>query len=735
MHELLVPAGDMECLRQAVYNGCDAVYLACKNFGARKFAKNFDNEEIIEALKFCHLYGVKVYVTMNTLVKNNEVDTFLDQVDFLHKNGVDALIMQDFGMICLVREMYPNLEIHASTQAHTHNIEQIKLLETLGVTRVVVAREMSLDEIKKLDTKLEIEAFIHGALCVCYSGECLFSSMLLNRSGNRGACAGICRLPFTLIEDDKKIKTEGNYLLSTQELNTMDHIKELLESNITSFKIEGRMKGSITIGFITRLYRNLIDHYLKGEKIKLTSEEEKKLLVLFNREYTSGYLFNNKDIMNIKSPNHIGIKLGKVIDVTDKKIKIKLFEDINQEDGIRFMESKLGMIANFIYDEKDNLISGATSGSIIYLDNKIGLISLDTVNKTVDSKLLKELDNYEEKKIPIDIDANISDTFSLTVSDGTNTITKNSDIVETATGSGTSKDRIIEQLSKLGGTPFIVNKVNISMNDNIFVPISKLNELRREVIDELISIRENSGKEVIINDRDTIEKKNSNNSRKISVLVRTKEQLETCLEEKVDYIYVTDKELYDEYKNNSNIYLRLSRVISKFKDYNNYKLLVGETGAINKYKETNEIVGDYYLNVVNASYIDYLRKLGLSRITLSVETDISRIEDIVLSCGNSNLEVIVYGRLEVMIMKYMPLDKLVDKDLNKKYSLKDRNGAEFRLVEEDDLTHIFYYKNYDLEEDIPRLIELGIENYRIELFEENKQETVNLIKKYKAYIQ
>jgi len=187
--ELLSPAGDFETLKQAIHNGCDAVYLGGKRFGARKFASNFDDDEMIRAIKYCHLYGVKIYVTVNTVIFESEVDDCLEYITFLHKNGVDAVIMQDMGMITLVRQVLPNLEIHVSTQAHTHNIEQIKLLEKLGVSRVVVAREMSLDEINKLDTNLEIEAFIHGALCVSYSGQCLFSSLIGGRSGNRGKCA------------------------------------------------------------------------------------------------------------------------------------------------------------------------------------------------------------------------------------------------------------------------------------------------------------------------------------------------------------------------------------------------------------------------------------------------------------------------------------------------------------------------------------------------------------------
>ena len=734
--ELLAPAGDFDTLKQAIHNGADAVYIGGKKFGARKFAPNFDNEEMIKAIKYAHLYGVKIYVTVNTIIYEDEVDECLEYIKFLHENHVDAVIMQDIGMIRIVRNVLPNLDIHVSTQAHTHNNEQIKLLETLGVTRVVVAREMSIDEINQLDTKLEIEAFIHGALCVCYSGQCLFSSMLLNRSGNRGACAGICRLPFSIVEDEKEVKTNGKYLLSPKELNTTSHIKKLLESNITSFKIEGRMKGSTTIGFITKLYRNLIDHYLNGEEIELTEEEKNKLLVLFNREYTDGYLFNQKDIMNISSPNHIGIKIGKVLDTTPKKIKIELYDDLNQEDGIRFMESSRGMIANFIYDKKDNLISCGKKGDIVYLDNKIGLTSNDTLNKTIDSKLLKELENINEKKLTVDITGYVdNNNFVLNISDDINNVCKKDSIVEKANNTGTSKERIIEQLSKLGNTPFTVNNIKVDIPEGIFIPISKLNELRRKVVDELISLRENNGKKVIINEKKEIEKNNVNGLRKISVLVRNKEQLEASIKENIDYIYITDEKLYNEYKKYPNVYLRLSRVMNTFKEYKNEKLLVGEIGSINKYKENNELVGDYYLNVVNASYVDYLRKLGLNRITLSIENDIEKIKEIVDKCGNNNLEVIIYGRLEVMIMKYLPLKKFDLSDLNKKYSLRDRNKEQYRLVEENGLTHIFYYKNYTLDNDIEELLKLNIINYRIELFEESASETVNLLKKYKAIIQ
>ena len=741
--ELLAPAGNFETLKQAIHNGCDAIYLAGKNYGARKFANNFDNDEMIEAIKYCHLYGVKIYVTVNTMIFEDEVDDCLNYIKFLHENGVDAVIMQDLGMITLVRKTLPNLDIHVSTQAHTHNVEQIKLLETLGVTRIVMARETSIDYINSIDTNLEIEAFIHGALCVCYSGECLFSSMLLNRSGNRGECAGICRLPFTLMEDDHEVKTNGKYLLSPKELNTTNHIEELLNSRITSFKIEGRMKNPTTIGFITKMYRYLIDHYERGEKVELTEEENKKLLLLFNREYTDGYLFNSKSIMNIKSPNHIGIRIGKVIDVTPKKIKIKLEDSLNQEDGIRFMESSLGMIANFIYDEKDNLISGALKGSIIYLDNKVGLKSLNTVNKTVDSKLLKDLENYDEKKIDIKIKANVSNNnFDLIISDLDNTVTVSDSIVEIAKNTGTSIDRIKEQLLKLGNTPFKCNQIDINIPDNIFIPISKLNELRRRGIEELINIRSNKKKEVIINEVSKPSVINTNDSIEISCLVRTKEQLEACIKENIKCIYVDNLSLYNEYKNNPNIYFRVSRVNNKYIDYSNTNLMIGELGSINKYKDNNILVSDYFLNVANSYYVDYLRNIGIKKIVLSIENNLDKIKNLVNNSGNSNLEVIIYGRMEAMIMKYCPLKELVNKDEeckvcsnNHKYYLKDRNNSLYPLVQDrfNHLTHIFYYKNLEFE-NVLELKNIGIRNYQLEFLFEDSKVVTDIIKKYKSIL-
>lgn len=741
--ELLSPAGDFETLKQAIHNGCDAIYLGGKKFGARKFASNFDNEEMIKAIRYCHLYGVKIYVTVNTIIYESEINEVIDYIRFLHKNKVDAIIMQDIGLITLVRSIFPNLEIHASTQLHTHNNNQIKLLEKLGIKRVVVAREMSLEEINKLDTNLEIEAFIHGALCVCYSGQCLFSSLVLNRSGNRGECAGICRLPFSLYENDKEIKTEGKYLLSPKELNTLSHIKELMESNITSFKIEGRMKSPTTIGFITRLYRMMIDKYENNEELLITDQELENLKLLFNRGFTDGYLFNSygKKLMNIKSPNHIGIEIGKVIEVNKDKIKIKLDKPLSQEDGIRFLNEDKGMIINFMYNSKGLLINKASINEIIEVDNKVGLKKPGIVVKTIDHNLILELEKYNEKKISISMQANISldKGFYLEITDDKNSIIKTKNIVFQAINNPTTKERVKEQLEKLGNTPFKIKDISINIPDNVFIPIKDINDLRREIVADLIKLREESGV-----DFKELEVKNSelaikdSNKINLNVLVRNEEQLKVCLEEDIDTIYVTDRNLYDKYKDLNNIYLRLERVNPKPFDYNNEKLLITETGSL-KYAVNNHIFTDYYLNVVNSYFIKYLVNNNIKRITLSPEISIEEIKNLKNNLNNLSLcEIIIYGRLEVMVMKYCPLNMIVNNNKypcgicknGKKYYLLDRNNEKYPLLHSNEVTHILNYKKQDIN-NLEDYIRLGINNYRIELYEEDKIEARKVIKKVK----
>ena len=455
----------------------------CLVFSSFGFSKSFADSSKVVTIGVNNTAEQRQTILNYFGVKENEVEDFLKEVEFLYNLGVDAILMQDFGMISLSLEKYPYLVIHASTLVNSSSYETIKLLYEMGVKRVVLPREMSIDEIKKIDIPIELEVFIHGALCVSYSGNCLFSSMLGGRSGNRGECVGSCRLPYKLYKD--KTQIDEGYLLSMKELNTSVDIKKL-PHNVTSLKIEGRMKSPSYVGFITKYYRKILD----GEE--LSTKDLGDLKSMFYRGFTKGHLFNDNDLINKKSPNHLGSHLGKVIDVNDERIRIELDKPLLQGDGIRFRESNKGMIVNYLYDMKDNLINRGNSKQIVEVDNKVKLTSLDEVRKTTD-KSLEITDFTIIRKVPINIDvkARVGEEFVLTFSDLTHTVTYIGSIVEKSINNPISKERLISQLEKLGNTPFITKHINIDMDEDIFIRIGDLNVARRTLSERLIGERLN----------------------------------------------------------------------------------------------------------------------------------------------------------------------------------------------------------------------------------------------------
>ncbi len=722
-HELLVPVGDKECLKQAVFNGADAVYLSGKTFGARKFAVNFTNEEIIEAIRFCHLYGVKIYITMNTLVKDNEVEDFINQVRFLHQSGVDAIIVQDFGMICLIRKIFPNLEIHASTQANISSEEVCQLYYDLGVKRVVFARELSLDEINSIKVPIEKEAFIHGALCIAYSGGCLFSSMLGGRSGNRGECAGCCRMPYTLYRNNQVI-TKKSYLLSTKELNTSAHINQLLESDIYSFKIEGRMKNHVYVGFITRFYRNLIDGKIIDRK-----ERERQLKIIFNREFTKGRILNAKDeeLMNQKKPNHIGLEIGKVLKTTDKKIKIKLNKNakLHQYDAIRFYNSKKGFIINYLYDEKMNLTNSINN--IGYVDNKVKLDTNDIIYKTQDYLLEKEISNIPPKKIDITFRVFAKKNLHLVIklSDGIDTIEKKGNIVEPAKNCPMTSNDINKNLNRLKDTPFTIKKIYIDMDSDIFIPVKELNELRRNLINDLIIERQNRTKTTFFEKKFCHKKENNNNPfiPKISCTVMNESQLKTCLDLSIPKIYVKSKALYEKYKKYNQIYYCIPRYQCYLKKELQKNNLVSDYG----YYINKKVTGNYPLNITNSYTAFFLKKQGYESVCISPELTKEETLNLISTYhrlfGKYSFEILVYGLIENMVIKGNILN--LDSKSNT-YYLKDIKSNIFPVYYKNKQTHIL---NYEKRKWYLKPSNSNI-TLRLDFYDENSNEIASIVKKY-----
>lgn len=723
--ELLIPAGNIECLHAAINNGADAVYLGGKKFGARAYSNNFNDEEIINAINLCHINNVKVYVTVNTMIFNEEVDDVLEYLKFLYINNVDAVLMQDNGMIELVRKTIPNLQIHISTQAHNHNEPAINRYKELGCTRVVFDRESSLESIKNINVDIEKEVFVYGALCICYSGNCLFSALNGGRSANRGMCVGSCRLEYKLEKNNKIV--DNGYLLSTKDLNTMNKLKELLDSNIDSLKIEGRMKSKEYVAIVTKTYRKLIDAYYNNEPMILTEEEKKNLLKTYNREFTNGYLFNEESIINKKTSNHQGIVIGKVIGVNNHKITIKLSENIHQEDAIRFSKINKGMYVNQLYNQKGLLVNKLSKGEICILDNKDRIMYDDLINsdvlKTIDYELNKELNNISAKNNPINMIFNAyigsSPSLEITYKDF-KIIEKSEFIISEAKNQPVTELNIKEQLSKLGNTPFVLTNIKINMDNNIFINLKELNNIRRNAITKLIDKISGSKKEDITIKKTPITTSNAIKP-KISILTRTEEQLKIALANKIDYIYVTSPILYNKYKTYKNIYLRLERVKENFEEYKNERLLVTEFGSLINYGKNNKVRTDYYMNVANDYTVLTYNNLNAETITLSVELDTEQEKNIK---NKNQCEVIIYGSLECMIIK----NNIFNINNENTYLIDNKNNK-YKILFENGFTHIFNCKKIDKLDKIKKYSNFN--TLRIELLDENIIETQNIINKIK----
>ena len=659
--ELLAPAGDMETLIFAINSGADAVYVGGETFSARAFAKNFDKKELLEAVKYCHLYGKKLYVAVNTVIFENEIEKCLDYLKYLYEINVDAVIMQDIGMINLTHKLIPNLEIHSSTQLNCHNEECLKLLKEIGAKRAVLAREMSLDEIKKIKTDIELEIFIHGALCVSYSGRCLFSSLNGGRSGNRGQCVGSCRLPYEIVKDGKKLDIK--YPLSTKELFTAKNIEEILKTNVKSLKIEGRMKSKEYVAYVTKVYRRLIDDFYDGKKAEISSEEIINLKKLYNRKFTNGYLFDD-EIYNTSSSNHLGTPLGKVIKITKNKIYIKLTDNLHMEDGIRFIKENKGMMVNKIYDESGLLKMEIKSNEVAVVDNKLGIKYKGDVSKTVDRKLLNEINNIPQIKVPITFSliANENKPLKLTISDGENILERTSIILSSPINKKTTSKEIVEKLNKIGNTPFKINNVDIDLG-NVFIPLSKLNELKHLLISDLIKKRTEVNEPLMIKYEKHLD--NSKQNMK-NYLVKNEKQL-LKIKDKADIIYTEDYNLYKKYKN-INIYYRLPNIMKKFPKFENENLLINDLGSLKKYYKNNNIITDYTLNITNSESVKFIQKFGVKLVTLSPE-----LPDYEILKYTSNTEIITKGYLELMILKDFYLK-------GNDIFLKDKFGNKFKII-------------------------------------------------------
>lgn len=767
--ELLAPVGSFEALKAAVQNGANAVYLGGKDFGARASANNFDRDELKEAVKYAHIRGVQVFVTTNTLRKENEIEDFLEYAKFLYDIDVDAIILQDIGMARLIKRELPDFELHASTQMVAHSLEDVKYLESVGFDRVVLAREVTVEEIKYIcdNCKADIEVFVHGALCVCYSGQCLMSSMIGNRSGNRGRCAQPCRQRYELIDvyTGEVVNSNGDYLLSPRDLNAIEEIDKVIDAGVHSLKIEGRMKRPEYVATVIDGYRKTIDEYLATNKLNVSDETINDLYTIFNRKFTKGLLLGDvgKDMMNSQLPNNQGLYVGTVVDYNKKakRLKIKLANTLKKGDGINLGGGTIGRII-----KNGNIETIGYKGETIELDFVGEARKGQIVFKTSDSELMDRVQatfTQDKEFVKNIIDAKITIKLGqkpiLTLIDrNKNQATIEGDkIVEEAMKVALSKEKVETQLRKLGNTPYELDLLEIELDDNVSLPISLLNQMRRDCIElldkERVSIKNRKYKNKTIKYKPV--QYNRNKQQEISVKVKNLEQLESALECGVDRIYYEDTNTIDKamslsMKYNKKVIYSAPRIIRN-KEYNHLakannagveSVQVGNYGSIDYFKDKKLNI-DYYLNAFNSETINYYKEIGADTLCISQELNINEIKE-TIKYTDINIESVVYGYTPLMITEYCPMgvivrdckkDKRVAKCKESIYALRNSKGDEFRVSQDIFCRSTIYNSNVTcMLDNLYELHEIGINVLRLDFTLEDKETVKEVIEAYQEVL-
>ncbi|MGL4344941.1 MAG: DUF3656 domain-containing U32 family peptidase [Cellulosilyticaceae bacterium] len=718
MTELLAPAGSMEALKAAISNGCDAIYLGMQKFGARAYSSNFDLESLKVAVAYAHLRNVKIYVTMNTIIFENEVEEMKQQINELNEIGVDGVIVQDLVAFNYIVNNFQDMEAHCSTQMGIDDLEGTLLFKELGAKRVVLSREVPIEKVKEIKriAKIPLEIFVHGALCVSYSGNCLMSGLIGYRSGNRGRCVGSCRKEYELIDQTTDTSLGENYILSTKDLNTIDYINDLKE--IDSLKIEGRMKEPAYVANVISRYRMALDH-------KITKEDKENLSKTFNRTFTKGYLFHEdkKNITNVLRPNNAGYEIGRISGTFKDMYEITLTHTLNQNDIIRISHNNedVNLTVVKMYDKDGNLKSRADD--VCYIKIKEKLSKGDLVYTSKDYLYYKELESSLEKEFKrfnLDIRVYAYPGAKLIIDAtglGFNYLYESEEILGEAINNPTTKEQVIKQFSRLKDTIFELNHVEFE-GWNTFIPAKLLNAARRDIVQGLYGLKLNSQNKRTKCLKEQEKISFAQGQPYLTATVTTKEQYDACVSCGIQEIYFENvvRRNQNDYKNKEG------------------QLLIGGYGGIYHYRQTNPFVTDYSLNVVNATSCYELYQLGAKRVTLSYELNKSQIEDLINVYHEQNdgypaLEMIVYGKAPMMFTKYCPMKKMDQCGIckTKTYELKDEHGT-FPIIAHDDCTTtILNGKTLNLLDELQNI--KGIEAFRLNFTVESKDEVIEVIHK------
>ncbi|WP_406657255.1 DUF3656 domain-containing protein [Methanolobus sp. ZRKC2] len=789
--EILAPAGDSEALLGALKGEVDAVYLGVADFNARQGAKNFSLEELEKAIDLAHSRGVKVFLALNIPVKQKELQDALNIVDRAYSYGIDALILEDIGLMNLLSSTYSELPMHASTQMTVHNKDGVDLVEKSGASRVILSRELNSGQVKDIVEKsnIDIELFVHGALCYSYSGRCLFSSFLGNRSANRGACTQPCRRQYKIMIDGEEVSRRliGEYPISCAELCTLPELDHIVKAGVKSLKIEGRMKRPEYVTASSTIYKKAVEKIcstganLSAEEI---DEYETELAKLFYRGFTKGFVSGESDVTHQKYSSSYGLFLGRAKEISRSKhhsdVRVKLQQDISSKDGIsvltrmRMLGSRVDAI--LLNGEK---VEKATKGDevILQISPKTGkaVRPQDEIFLSTDNLLIDSLKKKELKKLPVDIvvTARKEELFGININESRVSASFTDEyVVQEAKSSPTTQEKISEAVEKLGDTPYYADSVRIEADENIFIPVGVITNARREAIslleEKVLELYKRDLKKPQIEKHDTanFEKVTARkNNLLLSVEVDSIESLFVAAKAGADIIYlpIEDFDRLMEPENKERMLQlkekeieivlltpqvtfdnELETVKQQMKNARNAGFMVAcsNLGTVRAASVINmDFVAQRELNIFNALTAAFYHNSGASRITLSSELNLDEIKDVsnelLCSPEDCQIELLVHGMELLLITENDLLKPLADRGILKKSSsvnLISRRGDSFPLRRLGTRTLIYNSKVFNMLEHVELLQESGVDILRLDFSLNNKNYIRDTIRAYRSVI-
>ena len=757
--EILSPAGSYESLKAAIAAGADAVYIGGTRFGARAYANNLTEEELLEAIDYVHLHGRKIYLTINTLLKEHEL--YNELYDYLlpyYKQGIDAVIVQDIGVLTYIKEQFPDLPIHASTQMTITNVLGAQFLKSLGAERIVTAREMQLSEIEEIakNTDVEIESFVHGALCYCYSGQCLYSSLIGGRSGNRGQCAQPCRLPYRT--DNQK---DTQYVLSLKDICTLEYIPELVEAGIDSFKIEGRMKKPEYVALVTAMYRKYVALYLKcGKKAFRVEEKDREMLMdLYNRGGSHGGYYhtkNGREMLSLERPNHAGVPALQVMKCKGRNVTVKALVDIHKGDVIELPDGA----ENFTFGM--DVLKGQTTTITTHKNQKFSQDHI--LNRTRNESLLQWIkasiiDSKSKMKINGQLKLSVKEAARLVIEYQDITVDVAGEKAQEAVNQPMNAERVEKQMRKTGNTLYEFDKLQIELDGNLFMPMQALNELRRTGIEALekqilLSFRRTEKQKVLHTD----ESEKTHNSMPMYVYVENLEQWEEALNfDYAERIYLDCNALNKAWANldipniidrthqsGKQIYLGMPHIfrketILKYEEaYDNIMKASWDGVLIRNYESyaflknhgySGKIVTDYNLYQFNKYAKEFWKNEMIESTTAPLELNFKELKEV----GVENSELVVYGYFPMMVSAQC-VKKTTEgcKKQKGQIFIKDRYHKQFAVKNHCDYCYNIIYNTAPvvLTDQKMEIIELNPKAIRLHFTTENRQSMRKIMELY-----